>query len=104
MPGVTDNLYPSLPNVLSAELKRTSFIKLLPAALFVTAILNPAGVATAVERKLATLFASASEEATAITDLLVTLNDPAFETTETGKGMIETVDVCADRIKQKTNN
>jgi len=60
----------------------------LGAALFTTGILTPAGVANACERKVATLVTSALELASAITVLSVTVNDPVFGTSDTGKGII----------------
>src|ERR1700757_3305501 len=86
--GVTDNLYPSSPNVLSGLATRLSRIALLPDTLFTRGTLNPAGVVIAWERKTATLFASSLELVTSITVLPEIMNDPALGTTETGRGTI----------------
>jgi len=60
----------------------------VPVALLTTGNFNPAGVAIARERKLATLVASGLELVSSITVLSVNVNEPVFEATETGMGMM----------------
>jgi hypothetical protein len=68
-------------------------MELPPAILFATAILYPVAVAIALEKKFATLVASASAVASSTTDLFVTTNDPVLGVTDAGKGIILIVEV-----------
>jgi hypothetical protein len=60
----------------------------VPVALLTIGTFNPAGVAMACERKLATLFASGLELVSSIAVLSVNANEPVFGTTDTGMGMM----------------
>ena len=78
---------------IHTHLGRLNRIELIAVILLTTGILNPAGVAIALERKSATRRASVFPEVNSIAVLLFTLNEPVFAVIETGIGtmLIEAV-------------